>query len=73
MTQFKTYRYLGRNGIITSRVLLDGISHILMYELRADEGMILTDGNRFTKATIVDASELENWHEITDNTAKADE
>jgi hypothetical protein len=64
MTKVKLYRYLGRNGIITSPVLLDNIGHILMYALTADEGKVLTDGENFVQSTKVFAEELSNWVEI---------
>ena len=35
MTKTTMYRYLGRNGIITTRVHLDGISFIPMVTLKA--------------------------------------
>ena len=38
MTKTKMYRYLGRNGIITSPVLLDKIEPIVMYDLHASAG-----------------------------------
>lgn len=66
MTKKKMYRYLGRNGILTTYVLLDGINHILRYRLTADEGMLLTDGDTFCKATEIDADDLNNWYEIPD-------
>ena len=36
MTKNKMYRYLGRNGILTTKILLDGINHIDVLELVAD-------------------------------------
>lgn len=44
MKKTKLYRYIGRNGIITSPVLLDGISYLQMYRLSAKSGYALTDG-----------------------------
>ena len=39
----KMYRYLGRNGTITSRILLENISPIEMISLQASQGkQILT-------------------------------
>lgn len=40
----KMYRYLGRNGIITSPILIENSSPINMFNLKADEGKILTNG-----------------------------
>lgn len=64
MEKSKMYRYLGRNGIITSPILLDTIEPIPMYALTASEGKMLTDGNIVVKTRLVFADELENWFEI---------
>lgn len=66
MIQTNVYRYYGRNGIITSKVLLDGISHIPMMELKAEDGMVLTDGKRFVSRINVFIEDIDKWHEITD-------
>jgi hypothetical protein len=66
MTKNKIYRYLGRNGIITTPILLEGATHIIMYRLIADEGMILSNGQMKTRQMDVFADELENWFEIPD-------
>lgn len=68
MTQSKVYRYIGRNGIITSPVLLDGISRIDMITIKADENMILTDGNRKVYSITIEKDELSEWYEIPDET-----
>ena len=44
MIKKNLYRYFGRNGMITSLVLLDNIEHLLMYRLIAEDGKMLTDG-----------------------------
>lgn len=58
------YRYLGRNGIITSLVLLEGIDKIPMYRLMANEGKLLTDGEQQVKAIDIFAEDLGKWTEI---------
>ena len=58
------YRYLGRNGIITSPILLDSIEPIVMFSLRASEGKVLTNGEEKVKTKLVFADELEDWSEI---------
>lgn len=68
MKQYKRYRYIGRNGIITSAVLLDGINHLPMMYLEADAGFILTDGETRVRTIIVEADELHKWYEVVDNT-----
>lgn len=64
MVKTKMYRYLGRNGTITSPILLEKVEPIEMLVLRASEGKVLTDGNVKTKEKLIFADELENWSEI---------
>ena len=66
MTKKKMYRYLGRNGILTTRILIDGVNYIPMVEIIADPGMILTDGETTTYSIIVEESEAPKWREIAD-------
>lgn len=69
MTKKKLYRYLGRNGILTTYVLLDGVEHILRYRLTADEGMVLTNGEKKVHTIEIDADDISEWAEIPeDNT-----
>ena len=70
MKQIKQYRYIGRNGIITSNVLLDGIARIDMMRLEATPGFILTDGEHKAYVTTVEIDEIHKWYEIVDNTRK---
>jgi hypothetical protein len=70
MKQLKKYRYIGRNGIITSSVLLDGISHIDMLRIEAEPGFILTNGSVLAYAITIEVEELPQWYEIVDNTRK---
>lgn len=60
----KLYRYIGYNGTITSPVLLEGISHLVLYELRAEGGKILTNGSRTAYSVTVDEESVDNWKEI---------
>lgn len=62
----KMYRYLGRNGIITSAIQLENIAPIPMIELKAHQGKILTDGNKKVYTIVVFEDELSNWEEIDD-------
>lgn len=66
MKKTNMYRYLGRNGIITSPILLDKAERIDMFALAADEGKILYNGEQFVKSTLCFADELENWVEVDD-------
>ena len=70
MKQRKQYRYIGRNGIITSSILLDGINHIPMTYLEAEPGFILTNGERRAYAITVETEQATSWYEIVDNTKK---
>ena len=62
----KMYRYIGQNGILTTYVLLNGIDHSLRYHIKADEGKILTDGNKNAKVVEINAEDLDLWTEIND-------
>lgn len=64
MTKNKIYRYLGRNGIITTPILIEGTSPILMYRLTADADMVLSNGKIHVNMIDVFNDELENWFEI---------
>jgi hypothetical protein len=44
MTKRKLYKYVGRNGSITTPILLDDIKHIPLVEICPAEGCVLTDG-----------------------------
>lgn len=66
MKKINRYRYLGKNGIITTSVLLEGNAPILMYRIIADEGKILTDGNIFAHQREIFAEDLDKWTEIED-------
>ena len=70
MKKSKKYKYQGLNGTIISNVLLEGINKIEMYELVAEKGMILTDGNLILKKALVLPEDLSEWSEIEDNSDK---
>lgn len=62
----KMYRYLGRNGNITSKILLENIAPIPMFKLQAARGKILTNGSRYAYSITVFADEVADWKEIDD-------
>lgn len=64
MKTTKLYRYIGYNGTITSPILLEGINHLVLYELRADGGKILTNGVRTAYKVIVEEESVSKWKEI---------
>lgn len=66
MTKIKMYRYLGRNGIITSTVLIEKADPIIMYELRANAGKVLMNGERLMKSILVFEDEVNDWVEVDD-------
>ena len=66
MVQEKYYRYLGRNGTITSPIKLENIDPIPMIQIRSEEGKILTDGYKTTYSILVFEDELDKWQEIPD-------
>ena len=69
MKKVKKYRYIGRNGIIISAVLLEDAKHIALMELRPDEGYVLTNGQDVRKySVIIHVDELEEWKEVKADT-----
>lgn len=66
----KMYRYLGRNGSITTPIKLENIAPISMVSLKSESGKILTNGVRKSYAVIVFEDEVDDWYEIEDNGQK---
>ena len=66
MVQEKMYRYLGRNGTITTPIKLENINPIPMIYLKANQGKILTNGISKTYAIVVFEDEVKDWIEIDD-------
>ena len=66
MTKIKKYKYLGRNGILVTRILIDGVNYIPMMTLIADAGKILTDGETSVYSITVESDEVNLWREIPD-------
>ncbi len=64
MVKNKMYRYLGRNGIITSPILLESIEPIPMFIIVASEGKLLTNGVEKVKEKLIFSEELKDWSEI---------
>ena len=71
MVKNKIYRYLGRNGIITTPVLIEGTTPITMYRLIADEDKVLSNGKTHVRMIDVFDDEIENWFEIPAEDAEA--
>ena len=68
MTSRKIYRYLGRNGILTTYILIEGANYIPLVELTADKGKVLTNGEKTVYAVVVEESDVNSWSEIADKT-----
>lgn len=66
MIKTQMYRYLGRNGTITTDIHLEQINPIPMIRLSAAKGKILTDGNLKVYSVTVFEDEVNNWTEIED-------
>lgn len=64
MLKEKMYRYLGRNGTITSHILLENVSPIAMMSLQASKGKILTNGQKKVYSIIIFADEVDDWYEV---------
>lgn len=72
MKKVKKYRYLGRNGILTTHVQIEGIPSSVIYILTADEDKLLTDGEQISKVVSVYEENIDNWYEINDPEANLD-
>lgn len=64
MTKQNIYKYFGRNGVIVSLVFLDYANRMDMYQLVADEGKILTNGERKVHNIIINKEDVKLWSEI---------
>lgn len=64
MEKVKLYRYIGKNGIITTPILLEGAKAYEMFTLIASEGKVLTDGEKIHDVVTIFADELDQWSEI---------
>ena len=67
MTKIPVYRYIGYNGVVTTPILLDGVNHLKMVDLIADNGCYLTDGETRVRRVTVLADSVEQWTEIKGN------
>lgn len=66
MIKKNLYRYVGRNGIITSLVHLEDAHFYPMFRLMANEGKVLTDGSTYVKSIDIFAEDLDKWTEVED-------
>ena len=66
MVKKNLYRYVGRNGIITSLVHLEDAHFYPMFRLIADNNKVLTDGSIYTKSIDIFAEDLDKWIDVDD-------
>lgn len=64
------YKYLGTNGVIETPVHLEDIYYIRLIELRAEKGMILTNGIKKVYIIRIPEEEINNWYEVIDDQAE---
>ena len=64
MRKEKLYRYIGYNGILTTAILLPDIKHLKVYQLHADGGKHLTNGERKCYSIVVPEEDVELWYEV---------
>ena len=64
MIKSKLYRYIGKNGILTTPIQLEGVAYTELYHLTASPGKILTDGRVYSKWMDIEIEDMENWYEI---------
>lgn len=67
MVKKDLYRYVGRNGIITSLVHLEDAHFYPMFRLIANEGKILTNNTVYVKSVDIFVEDLDKWVEIDDS------
>ena len=71
MKKQKLYRYVGRNGEITSPILLEDAKHIPLMELRPEVGYVLTNGNVTREYfVVVHVDEVNEWTEVKADTVE---
>ena len=69
MKKRKLYKYIGRNGEITSPIFLEDAKHIALMELQPEAGYVLTNGQDVRKySVIIHVDELEEWNEVKADT-----
>ena len=60
------YTYLGKNGVLTTPIFIEGAYCVTKCLLTADEGKWLTgDGVNFTEQITVPEDEVSQWREVS--------
>ncbi len=60
----KLYKYIGRNGSVTTPILLDDAKYIPLVELRADPGYVLKNNGVTKQSVVVYIDDAELWNEV---------
>ena len=66
MKKTKRYRYIGRNGVLTTLIQLENVPCSIIYALEADKDKLLTNGEQALKVVSVYEENLSDWYEIDD-------
>jgi hypothetical protein len=66
MKTTKLYRYIGYNGTLTTPILLPNIDHLEVVKLVANDGKILTNGDKTVYSIVVLPEDKALWTEIPD-------
>lgn len=64
MKKMVIYRYLGTNGIIESPVHLEDTYYTRLLRLTAEQGKMLTNGERTKREVLIPEAEEADWTEI---------
>ena len=60
----KLYKYIGRNGSVTTTILLDDAKYIPLVELRAEPGYVLKNNDVTKQSVVVYIDDAELWNEV---------
>ena len=71
MVKTVLYTYLGTNGTVTTPIQLPNVYCVKKYQLIADEGKMLTNGENYYSAITVTQEDLDNWYEVDVKKTKA--
>ena len=65
MVKISYYQYLGKNGLLTTPIKLEGIYSVEKIYLAADNGKLLTkDNQNFVESVTVTPEDVELWSEV---------
>lgn len=63
MIKIPMYRYLGTNGIVTTPTKIDGVYHVKLFRLIADDNKILVNGDKKVEQVLIPEEDLSLWTE----------